>query len=247
MRAVIILSGGLDSTTCMGIAKDAGYDLYPVTFDYGQRHRIEIENARKVAEFYNVPEHKVLSLGFLKEFGGSALTDETISLPKVEWESGGEQMEDHQVADRINIAESTEIPVTYVPGRNLLFLSVAASYAEVIAAEAIYIGVNALDYSGYPDCRPDFIRQVEKTIGLATKVGAEGKPISIQTPLIEMTKAEIIQTGIRLGVPYELTTSCYNGAAAACGECDSCRLRIKGFREAGEIDPVPYKREVRWN
>lgn len=219
----MILSGGLDSTTCMGIALDRGYDAYPLTFDYGQRHRIELENARKVAKHYGAADrHKVVQLGFLREIGGSALTDDSIDVPRE--------------------LDETVIPVTYVPGRNLLFLSIATSYAEVIGAEAIYIGVNALDYSGYPDCRPEFIRKVEEVVALATKVGVEGKPIRIETPLITMTKAEIIREGTRLGVPYELTTSCYNGGEEACGECDSCRLRLKGFAEAGLTDPIAYKK-----
>ncbi|MCP3772030.1 7-cyano-7-deazaguanine synthase QueC [Paenibacillus sp. MZ04-78.2] len=225
-KAVVILSGGLDSTTCMGMARDAGYDVYPITFDYGQRQRREIENARQVAEFYNTASrHKVIALGFLKEFGGSALTDESIEVPPA-GESG---------------AIDSDIPVTYVPGRNLLFLSIATSYAETIGAEAIYIGVNALDYSGYPDCRPEFIRKVEEVMALATRVGVEGGPIRIETPLIHWTKAEIIREGMRLGVPYHLTTSCYNGQEEACGVCDSCRLRLKGFDEAGTADPIVYQ------
>ncbi|WP_248924930.1 7-cyano-7-deazaguanine synthase QueC [Paenibacillus hamazuiensis] len=224
-KAVVILSGGLDSTTCMGMAKAEGFDLYPITFDYGQRHRGEIENAKQVAEYYGVSHrHKMITLGFLRDFGGSALTDDRIEVPDT---TGGEPAEG-------------EIPVTYVPGRNLLFLSIATSYAEVTGSEAIYIGVNALDYSGYPDCRPEFIRKVEETIALATKVGVEGGPIRIATPLINMTKADIIREGSRLGVPYHLTTSCYNGREQACGVCDSCRLRLKGFAEAGLTDPIPY-------
>jgi 7-cyano-7-deazaguanine synthase len=228
-KAVVILSGGLDSTTCMGIAKDKGYELYPITFDYGQRHRIEIGNARKVAEHYGVKDrHKIIRLDFLREFGGSALTDDAIDVP---------DMTAPGAAD----AARSEIPVTYVPGRNLLFLSIATSYAEVIGAEAIYIGVNALDYSGYPDCRPEFIAKVEDVIKYATKAGVEGRPIAIETPLIHWTKADIIREGMRLGVPYELSTSCYNGREAACGVCDSCRLRLKGFAEAGYTDPIPYE------
>lgn len=220
-RAVIILSGGLDSTTCMGIAQAEGYELYPITFDYGQRHANELDNARAVAEHYGASDrHKIVSMSFLREIGGSALTDESIEVP-----TG---------------APDEEIPVTYVPGRNLLFLSMAASYAEVIGATRIYIGVNALDYSGYPDCRPEFIAKVEETIRLATKAGVSGEGIRIEVPIIDMTKAEIIREGLRLGVPYELTTSCYNGGEAACGECDSCRLRLKGFAEAGAVDPIPY-------
>jgi 7-cyano-7-deazaguanine synthase len=226
-KAVVILSGGLDSTTCMGMAKEAGYELYPLTFDYGQRHRIELTNARQVAEFYGVQDrHKVVQLGFLRDFGGSALTDDTISVPTADQGEASEQ--------------ESEIPVTYVPGRNLLFLSIATSFAEVMGCEAIYIGVNALDYSGYPDCRPEFIGKVEEVIALATKVGVEGKGISVETPLISLTKADIIREGSRLGVPYELTTSCYNGKAEACGDCDSCRLRLKGFADAGLRDPIVY-------
>lgn len=222
-KAVVILSGGLDSTTCMGIAKDHGYELYPITFDYGQRHRIELKNARSVADYYGVASrHKTIELGFLKDFGGSALTDDSIDVPRV--------------------LDETVIPVTYVPGRNFLFLSIATSYAEVIGAEAIYIGVNALDYSGYPDCRPEFIEKVEDVIRYATKAGVEGKTIRIETPLIHLTKADIIREGTRLGVPYQLTTSCYNGREEACGECDSCRLRLKGFADAGLTDPIPYEK-----
>lgn len=224
-RAVVILSGGLDSTTCMGIAKEAGYDLYPISFDYGQRHKIELDNAKQVAEHYGVSQrHKIIKLDFFRDFGGSALTDDSIDVPNV---MNGE-------------AEEAEIPVTYVPGRNLMFLSIATSYAEVTGSEAIYIGVNALDYSGYPDCRPEFIHKVEEVIALGTKVGVEGKGITIETPLIDWTKAKIIEEGLKIGVPYELTTSCYNGKAEACGVCDSCRLRLKGFEEAGSKDPIPY-------
>jgi 7-cyano-7-deazaguanine synthase len=221
-KAVVILSGGLDSATCMGIAAAAGCELYPITFDYGQRHRIELDCARQVAEHYGVRDrHKIIALPFLKEFGGSALTDDRLEVPR----KFGE----------------TAIPVTYVPGRNLLFLSIAASYAEVTGAEAVYIGVNALDYSGYPDCRPEFISGMEKVVALATKAGAEGKRLRIQTPLLHWSKAAIIREGTRLGVPYHLTTSCYNGGEEACGECDSCRLRLKGFAEAGLKDPIRYK------
>lgn len=216
----------------MGYAKEAGYELYPISFHYGQRHIIELENARAVAEFYGTADrYKVVQLGFLREFGGSALTDDTIDVPKT-----GADPESMPESD-----EPGEIPVTYVPGRNLLFLSIATSYAETVGAEAIYIGVNALDYSGYPDCRPEFIAKVQEVIALATKVGAEGKPISIETPLIHLTKAGIVAEGTRMGVPYDLTTSCYNGEKEACGECDSCRLRLKGFAEAGMTDPIPYK------
>lgn len=227
-KAVIILSGGLDSTTCMGIAQEQGYELYPITFHYGQRHLIELKKAKQVAEYYGtLSRHKVVRLDFLKEFGGSALTDESIHVPKVDSgeHAGGE----------------SHIPVTYVPGRNLLFLSIGASYAEVIGADAIFIGVNALDYSGYPDCRPEFIEKMEDLIAVATKAGVEGQRIQLETPLIQWTKAKIVEEGTKLKVPYHLTTSCYNGLEEACGECDSCRLRLKGFAEAGQIDPIPYR------
>jgi 7-cyano-7-deazaguanine synthase len=225
-KAVIILSGGLDSTTCMGIARAAGYSLYPLTFDYGQRHRIELQNARAVADFYGVGEKlRVVSLDFLRAWGGSALTDEQIPVPQT------------------FAAEETGIPVTYVPGRNLLFLSIAASYAEIIGAQVLYIGVNALDYSGYPDCRPEFISRMEEVLAFATKTGVEGRALEVAAPLIHMTKAQIISAGMQLGVPYQLTTSCYNGQSLACGKCDSCRLRLKGFADAGYADPIAYEQE----
>lgn len=222
-KAVVILSGGLDSTTCMGFAREAGYEIYPISFDYGQRHKIELNNARRVAEHYGAAaRHRVIQLGFLRDFGGSALTDDKIAVPQA-------------------VESGDEIPVTYVPGRNLLFLSIATSFAEVTGAEAIYIGVNALDYSGYPDCRPEFIHKVEEVIALATKAGVQGKEIRILTPLLELSKAEIIKAGMRMNVPYHLTTSCYNGEEEACGVCDSCRLRLKGFAEAGLKDPIAYR------
>jgi 7-cyano-7-deazaguanine synthase len=232
-KAVIISSGGLDSTTCMGIADADGYELFPLTFDYGQRHRIELEHAYQVASYYGVAErHQLVRLPFFREWGGSALTDDKIAVPE------------HREATEVAAGdESQMIPVTYVPGRNLLFLSIACSYAEVIGAEAIYIGVNALDYSGYPDCRPDFIHSFEQVAQLATKIGVQGAPIQIMTPLIYWTKAQIISYGMKLGVPYQLTTSCYNGQARACGKCDSCRLRLKGFADAGYVDPIDYEQE----
>lgn len=225
-RAVIVLSGGLDSTTCMGIAKDAGYELEPLTFYYGQRHNREIEQAKQVAAHYGVADrHRVVPVTLLSEIGGSALTDTTIEIPT-------------------DVGES-EVPATYVPARNLIFLSLATSVAEVVGAEVIYLGVSAVDYSGYPDCRPEFIASMNQTIALATKVGAAGeRSISIETPLIELSKAETIRQGIALDVPYELTTSCYHGEPTACGECDSCRLRLKGFAEAGLVDPILYKEGI---
>lgn len=219
-KAVIVLSGGLDSTTCMGIAKNEGYDLYPITFHYGQRHNREVEQAIEVGKFYNVEDHRIVDLTFLKDIGGSALTDEKLDVP-TEAEEG--------------------IPVTYVPARNMIFLSLASAYAEVIGATAVYTGVSAVDFSGYPDCRPEFIKSMEETINLATKAGVTGKNISVETPLIHLSKKETIEKGLSLDVPYGLTTSCYNGKETACGKCDSCVLRLKGFKEAGAKDPIPYE------
>lgn len=219
-KAVIVLSGGLDSTTCMGIAKAEGYDLYPITFHYGQRHNREVEQAIEVGKYYGVADHRIVDLTFLKDIGGSALTDEKVEVP-TEAEEG--------------------IPVTYVPARNMIFLSLASAYAEVIGATAVYTGVSAVDYSGYPDCRPEFIQSMEETINLATKAGVTGKNISVETPLISLSKKETIEKGLSLEVPYDLTTSCYNGKEAACGQCDSCVLRLKGFKEAGAADPITYE------
>jgi 7-cyano-7-deazaguanine synthase len=220
-KAVIVLSGGLDSTTCMGMAKEKGYELYPITFHYGQKHNREVEQAKKVADYYNAPDHRIVNISFLNQIGGSALTDDSIDVP--------------------TDMDEDEIPVTYVPARNMIFLSLASAYAEVIGAEAIYIGVSAVDYSGYPDCRPEFIESMNETVNLATKAGATGSEMKIETPLINLTKADTVSEGLRLNVPYVLTTSCYNGEEEACGECDSCRLRLKGFEEAGAVDPIPYK------
>lgn len=225
-KAVVVLSGGLDSTTCMGIAKEAGFELYPLTFDYGQLHNREVEQARKIAAFYEVKQHKIVNMGFLREIGGSALTDESVEVPTDGVDDG--------------------IPATYVPARNLIFLSLATAYAEVIGATRIYIGVSAVDFSGYPDCRPDFIQSMSNTINLATRAGAEGTRLSIETPLQNLSKADTVKLGLSLGVPYHLTTSCYQGDEEACGVCDSCRLRIKGFKEAGAKDPVPYAISVEW-
>ncbi|MCY0888603.1 MAG: 7-cyano-7-deazaguanine synthase QueC [Alicyclobacillaceae bacterium] len=221
-RAVVILSGGLDSATCLGIADSLGYGVDALTFDYGQRHRREIDSANALAEHYNVRNHRVVPLDFLHVIGGSALTEADWSVPR----------------EGVN---AQAIPSTYVPGRNLLFLALAASYAEVIGAHAIFIGVNALDYSGYPDCRPEFIDAVSRVFQVGTKMGVEGVAPRLETPLLSLTKAQIIQWGTSLGVPYELTTSCYEGGAVACGVCDSCRLRLYGFAEAGLTDPIPYQ------
>ena len=220
-KAVVILSGGLDSTTCMGIAKEEGYELYPLTFDYGQRHQQEVEHARKVADHYQVKEHKIVNLNFLNQIGGSALTDPTIEIP--------------------DYSGDDEIPTTYVPARNLIFLSLATAYAEVVGAERIYIGVSAVDFSGYPDCRPEFIESMNETINLATKVGKQEGKLQIVAPLSHLSKAETIHLGTTLLVPYFLTTSCYRGGDKACGTCDSCQLRLKGFKEAGLEDPIPYE------
>ncbi|GLO64568.1 MULTISPECIES: 7-cyano-7-deazaguanine synthase QueC [Oceanobacillus] len=216
-KAIVILSGGLDSTTCMGVAKEAGYDIYPITFHYGQRHDREIENAKKVASYFDAAEHKVFSLEFLKEIGGSSLTDQ---LMEVNQEGVGE-----------------DVPNTYVPGRNTIFLSIAASYAEAIGAEKIYVGVSAVDFSGYPDCRPEFIEAMQQTIFQGTNAEPT---ITIEAPLIDLSKGDTVKLGMELNVPYHLTTSCYLGGEEACGECDSCRLRLQGFEEAGATDPIKY-------
>jgi len=223
-RAVVLLSGGLDSATTLAIAKKDGYELFGLSFRYGQRHQVEVTSGQWIAKSLGVNEHRVMEID-LRAIGGSALTD-AIEVPK----------------NRSENEISTEIPITYVPARNTIFLSYALAWAEVIDAQDIFIGVNALDYSGYPDCRPEFIFQFEKLAQLATKAGVEGKRYRIHAPLIDLTKAQIIAQGAKLGVQFSLTTSCYDPAAdgAACGECDSCLLRAKGFREAGLPDPTRY-------
>lgn len=224
-KAVVLLSGGLDSTTALAIAKAESYALYAMSFRYGQRHSIELESARRIAEAMNVARHLVVDID-LRAIGGSALTDE-IAVPK---ERSGEEM-------------NSGIPVTYVPARNTIFLSFALAWAEVLESEDIFIGVNALDYSGYPDCRPEYIEAFERMANLATKAGIEGRQrLRIHTPLIAMTKAEIIKTGLKLGVDYSLTHSCYDPMpeGLACGKCDSCLLRLKGFNEAEASDPLVY-------
>lgn len=215
-KAVILLSGGLDSATSLAIAKSQSYDCYALSFDYGQRHRVELEAATKVANTLGVIEHKFINLN-LNDIGGSALTDNNIKVP-VE-------------------GISDEIPVTYVPARNTVFLSLALGWAEVLSAYDIFIGVNAVDYSGYPDCRPEFIKAFETMANLATKASVEGKNFKIHTPLIKLSKAEIIKTGIELGIDYSMTISCYqpNSKGEACGICDSCRLRVNGFRELEKL------------
>jgi 7-cyano-7-deazaguanine synthase len=223
-KAVVLVSGGLDSATILAIAKDQGYDCYAMSFNYGQRHLIELESAKAVASAMGAIEHKVVHLG-LDDIGGSALTDENIAVPQ-------------------NIEEniSAHIPVTYVPARNTVFLSLALGWAEVLDADVIFIGVNAVDYSGYPDCRPEYIDAFQSMANLATKKGVEGRLIKIETPLIHLSKAEIIQKGIDLGVDYAQTLSCYapDVEGRACGRCDSCRLRKQGFEAANVADPTVY-------
>lgn len=219
-RAVILLSGGLDSATVVAMALADGYTCYTMSFDYGQRHRAELDAAARVARDLGVVEHKVIGLD-LNGIGGSALTDSSIAVP----ESPGEG-----------------IPVTYVPARNTVFLSLALGWAEVLGARDIFIGVNAVDYSGYPDCRPEFIEAFERMANLATKAGVEGQGFTIQAPLQNLSKADIVKTGMRLGVDYGLTVSCYQAddQGRACGKCDSCRLRAEGFAKAGVADPTRY-------
>jgi 7-cyano-7-deazaguanine synthase len=220
-KAVVLVSGGLDSATTLALAREAGYECYALSFDYGQRHRCELAASDAVAAALGATEHRTVSLD-LRQFGGSALTDDAIDVP----DSGGEG-----------------IPVTYVPARNTVFLSLALAWAEVLGAHDIFIGVNAVDYSGYPDCRPEFIAAFEQTANLATKAGVEGESFTIHAPLIELTKAEIIRRGTELGVDYGMTVSCYNPneEGLACGRCDSCRLRAEGFAAAGLPDPTRYQ------
>ena len=228
-KAVVLVSGGLDSTACMAVATDQGFETIALSFDYGQRHKVELQAARRVAEYYGVKHHFITELGLFRDLGGSALTDD-IAVPT-----------HHAVSDI-----SDEIPVTYVPARNLVFLSLAVGVAEVHGANDIFIGVNALDYSGYPDCRPEFIDAFGQVATIATKVGVEGAPITIHTPLIELSKAGIVALGTRLDAPFHLTHSCYapTGAGVACRRCDSCLLRLKGFDEAGLTDPITYAEAI---
>lgn len=220
-KAVVLVSGGLDSATCLAIAAAQNYQCFAMSFNYGQRSISELEAAKQVVKRAGVVAHKIINLD-LAAIGGSALTDNAIAVPE---------------------QESDGIPVTYVPARNTVFLAYALSWAEVLGADAIYIGVNARDYSGYPDCRPAYIAAYQKLINLATKTGIEGKTIMLETPLIDLSKAEIIKTGTRLKVDYSLTVSCYqaNAKGEACGRCDSCRFRLQGFREADIADPTRYQ------
>ncbi|MBI1388424.1 MAG: 7-cyano-7-deazaguanine synthase QueC [bacterium] len=224
-RAVVLLSGGLDSAVTMAIARGAGLECFALSFRYGQRHAVELDSARAIAERFGAVEHAVADIN-LRLFGGSALTDD-IDVPK------------GRSADEM----AGSIPVTYVPARNIIFLSYALGLAEVKGCGSIYIGVNALDYSGYPDCRPAFIQAYAEMARLGTKTGVEGAPFAIETPLIDLTKAQIIQRGAALGVPFELTHSCYDPTETGehCGQCDSCLLRKKGFHEANVTDPTRYR------
>ncbi|MCD6512297.1 MAG: 7-cyano-7-deazaguanine synthase QueC [Thermoplasmata archaeon] len=216
MKAVCLISGGMDSAVAAAIARQEGYECYPLSFNYGQRNRKEIEAAKNIAEWLG-GRHKIIEID-MRQIGGSALTD------------------------NIEVPEHGEgIPVTYVPARNTIFLSIALAYAEVIDADAIFIGVNAIDYSGYPDCRPEYIEAFQKMANLATKRSVEGKPIKIKAPLLYLSKAEIVKKGYELNVPFEKTWSCYREGEKACGRCDSCRLRLKAFKEAGLEDPIEYE------
>lgn len=219
-RAVVLLSGGLDSATALAMAMEQGYSCHVLSFDYGQRSVTELNAARAIAAQAGVSEHRVLRL-HLEDFGGSALTDTSIDVPEDQAEG---------------------VPVTYVPARNTVFLSLALGWAEVLDADAIFIGVNAVDYSGYPDCRPEFIEAFERMANLATRRGINGDPVYIETPLMHLTKADIIRRGTALGIDYALTVSCYQAdmEGRACGRCDSCRLRAKGFEDAGVVDPTRY-------
>ena len=220
-RAVILLSGGLDSVTALAMAKSQGFDCHTLSFNYGQRHDSELAASAKLSKLHGAIEHKVINID-LRSIGGSALTDDNFAVPEQEQQG---------------------IPITYVPARNTVFLSIALGWAEVLSAQAIYVGVNAVDYSGYPDCRPDFIAAFETLANLATKTGVEGHKLSIHAPLINMSKAEIILQGTKLGVDYSQTVSCYqaDNEGKACGRCDSCRLRRQGFEQAGIVDPTQYK------
>jgi len=220
-KAVVLLSGGLDSATLMALARDRGFECYALSVDYGQAHRAELDAAALVARALGAREHRVMEIP-IGALGGSALTDATIPVP----DEGGEG-----------------IPVTYVPARNTVFLSLALAWAEVLEAAAIFIGVNAVDYSGYPDCRPEFVAAFQTLAGLATRQGVEGNPVAVEAPLVTLTKAEIIARGAELGVDYSMTVSCYRAdeAGQACGHCDACRFRREGFRQAGLPDPTRYQ------
>ena len=220
-RAVVLLSGGLDSATVLAVAKNLGFGCYALSVDYEQRHKAEIDAAKRVADAVGVMEHKIIPLD-LRAIGGSALTDDTIAVPE---------------------HPTSGIPVTYVPARNTVLLSLSLAWSEVLATRDVFIGVNAVDYSGYPDCRPEFVRAFQNLANLATKAGVEGNPIRIHAPLIHLSKTEIIRKGLALGLDYSLTVSCYqaNRDGRACGQCDSCRIRAEGFYNAGVSDPTHYR------
>ena len=228
VKAVILLSGGLDSSTVLYQAKDLGCECYAISFDYQQRHRRELHAAVAIAHSAGVIDHKLVSFD-LRQWGGSALTDDSIDLPRL--------------SSMTEISQN--IPVTYVPARNTIFLSFALAYAETIGAHEVYIGVNVLDYSGYPDCRPDYIQAMQEVFRLGTKQGREGQAIKIVAPLINLKKTEIIQLGNSLGVPWEQTWSCYSGDYICCGVCDSCQLRLAAFAELGISDPLSYAQTVK--
>lgn len=223
-KAIVLLSGGLDSSTVLAVAKDQGHDVVALTFDYGQRHKREVESAQAVAEALGVSEHVILSLPI------GPLMDSSLTL------QGSEVPEDRPVEE---IGHG--VPTTYVPSRNIIFLSVASSIAESIGADSVFIAANAVDYSGYPDCTPEFIESFQRMLQVGTKAGKEGRPVRVEAPLVNMTKAEIVQEAFRLNVPLALTWSCYKGGEKACGRCDSCRLRLEGFRKAGAKDPLEYE------
>ncbi|HUL58283.1 MAG TPA: 7-cyano-7-deazaguanine synthase QueC [Anaeromyxobacteraceae bacterium] len=223
-RAVVLLSGGLDSSTCLAVARRDGFEVHALSVDYGQRHRDELSRARRVARALGAADHRVVKVD-LSAFGGSALTDPAIAVPR------------RRPVSRM----ASEIPVTYVPARNTVLLALALAHAETVGAEDVYIGVNAIDYSGYPDCRPEFLRAFERVARLATRAGVEGRPLRIRAPLVRLGKAAIVRLGTRLGVDYAMTLSCYDPSGGkACGECDACRLRRRGFLEAGLPDPTLY-------
>lgn len=220
-KAVILLSGGLDSTTCLAYAKSKGFECYTLSINYGQKQAIELEYAKAISKHFNAKRHEIVTLS-IGNFGGSALTDSTIEVPEYQ--------------------QHKDIPITYVGARNTIFLSIALGFAEMIEAHAIFIGVSAVDYSGYPDCRPEYIKSFQQTANLATKVAVEGNPIEIITPLIALSKADTIKMGLALGVDYSLTISCYQATSMgyACGKCGSCHFRKKGFLDAGVVDPTKY-------